>query len=179
MKLDLRDFLAVVAYPKLSEKDKSWIEAYRKEHDAYYDLVPAHFSFVFPDFNNQKDDFIKEVILKSKGVRKIGFRLRSAIRNNDRTNEYWHVLLVPDEGFSEVVKLHGLLYSGLFKKQERLDLDFIPHIAIANSTIPEECKRLVNEVNAMNIDISGTIDKLDIIQYQNNKITTINFVSLI
>ena len=179
MKLYLPNFLAVAAYPKLSENDKSWIEGYRKEHDAYYDLVPAHFSFVFPDFNNKKDDFIKEVILKSKGVRKIDFNIRSAIRNNDRTNEYWHVLLVPDVGFSEVVKLHGLLYSGLFKKQERLDLDFIPHIAIANSTIPEECKQMVNEVNAMNIDISGTIDKLDIIQYRNKKISTIDVVNLI
>jgi 2'-5' RNA ligase len=176
--LNMPDFLAAVSYPQLSEHDYQFIDSYRKSNDIFYDLIPAHFSFIFPIFDLEKDSFVSEVRKQAKGFPRIDFNIRCAIRNNDRTSDYWHVLLVPDQGFSEVVNLHDRLYSGLFRQLERLDLDFVPHVAIANSIDPQECKRMVDEINEMNINISGTIDQLEIIQHRENQVSTIEMVKL-
>jgi hypothetical protein len=88
-----------------------------------------------------------------------------AIRNNDLTSDYWHVLLVPDKGFSEILKLHDKLYSGKFRELERLDLDFIPHMGIANSKDPKECKRMMDEINARNNDVEGRIELLGVVRF--------------
>ena len=175
----MNNFLAVGSYPRLNESDIRWIDEYRKKNDIYYELMDAHFSFVFPVYDIVAEDFMYEVKKQTTGCRKINFEIKCAIRNNDRTNEYWHVLLVPDTGFSDIVKLHDRLYSGLLKPIERLDLDFIPHIGIGNSTNPEECKKMVDEVNAMDINIRGTIEQIDIIQLKDGKIGTIGTIPLI
>ena len=172
------DFLAVVHYPGFKEAGYLWIDAYRKQHDHYYHLIDEHFSLVFPVYDMEEAEFIEEVKTCAEGFAKFDYRIKCAIRSNDLTNEYWHVLLVPDEGFSEVVKLHSALYSGRLRKYERLDLDFIPHVGLANSTDPEACKRMLDEVNAMDFDIRGTIDRLDIIQCKDNKISTLAEVDL-
>jgi 2'-5' RNA ligase len=177
--LNLPDFLALVNYPKISKTDFLWINNYRKQHDDFYDLIGAHFTFVFPVFDIEKDRFMNEVKKQAKGFKKIDFQIKCAVRNNDRTNDYWHVLLVPDKGFSDMVKLHGKLYSGLFRPIERLDLDFTPHVGIANSKDPKACKRMVEEVNAMNIDIRGRIDQLEIVQYRDKQISTVEIVKLL
>jgi len=172
------DFLAVINYPKLNRQDYDWTNQYRKKNDVYYDLIDAHFTFVFPTYDFEPLDFIREIQKQAKGIQKIDFQIKCAIINNDRTNDYWHVLLVPDKGFSKIVKLHDKLYADLLFPTQRLDLDFIPHIAIGNSTDPKVCKRMVDEVNAMDIDISGTIDQLDIVQMKGNKISTLDRVTL-
>ena len=176
--LNLPDFLAVVSYPDFDEMGYPWVEEYRRQHDDFYTLLAAHYSFVFPVFDMEETDFINVVKTRAKGIEKFDYQIKCAIRNNDRTSDYWHVLLVPDEGFSKVVRLHDALYAGKFRKYERLDIDFIPHVGIANSTDPEACKRMVDEVNAMDFVIRGTIDRLDVIQYQNNKISTIEVIYL-
>ena len=39
---------AVVAYPKLEEADRLWIETIRARHDPQAALIPAHFTLMFP-----------------------------------------------------------------------------------------------------------------------------------
>jgi hypothetical protein len=175
----MNDFLAVGSYPRLKESDSRWIDAYRKKNDIYYDLIDAHFSFVFPVYDMDTVDFIIEVRKQAEGFHKINFKIKCAIRNNDRTNEYWHVLLVPDDGFSDIVKVHDKLYSGLLSPSERLDLDFIPHIGIGNSTDPEGCKRMVDKVNRMDLNIIGSINQLEVVQHKSGKIKTIETIPLI
>lgn len=132
------DFLAVVSYPKIKPSDYEWINEYRKKNDYTYDLIDLHWSFVFPVFDYDEKEFIGEVKLQAKDFKAIDFQVKCAIRNNDLTSDYWHVLLAPDKGFSDIVKLHDKLYSGKLKDLERLDLDFIPHMGIANSKDPLE-----------------------------------------
>ena len=81
-------------------------------------------------------------------------------------------------GFSEIVKLQGKLHSGLLFPSQRLDLDFIPHIAIGNSKDPKECKKMVDEINSMDINICGILNQLEIIQLKDNKISTLDIVKL-
>lgn len=170
------DFIAVVSYPKIKASDYKWIDEYRKAHDYTYDLIDLHLSFVFPVFDFDEKEFIEEIKLQSKGSSCIDFRVKCAIRNNDLTSDYWHVLLAPDRGFSEVVKLHDKLYSGILKELERLDLDFIPHMGIANSKDPKECKRMMDEINARNIDVEGRIEQLEVVRFGGGEIGTVEVI---
>jgi hypothetical protein len=172
------DFLAVVNYPSLEKNDYDWIEAYRKKNDDYASLIDVHFSLVFPIHDISPALFISEIRKQAAGCRPISFVVRAAIRSNDLTTDYWHVLLVPDEGFGAVVRLHDRLYSGSLASHERLDLDFIPHMGIGNSKDPKRCKRMVSEVNANELAIRGWINDLDIIQMKNGQISTLHRIPL-
>ncbi len=174
----MNDFIAVVSYPKLKEKDMQWINTYRQENDVYHDFVETHFTLVFPLENFKASELINEIEMQSTGIKSIPFTIQCAIRNNDLTSEYWHVLLVPDNGFSEIYRFHDKLYSGALSEFERLDLDFIPHMGIANSKDPKKSKQMVGEINSMNICIEGVLDKLDIIENKMNVIQTVHQVNL-
>lgn len=174
----MKDFLAAVSYPELSLADKLWIDAYRKQHDDYYNLIDVHISFIFPIEYFDPQLFITEMEKQVEGTKEIPFIVRCATRNNDLTSDYWHVLLVPDEGFSDIVKLHDKLYSGLLAPFERLDLDFVPHLGIGNTKKPGECKRLVCEINSMNILIKGVINKIQLIKHENGIIHTFHELKL-
>lgn len=56
------------------------------------------------------------------------------------------VLLVQDEGFSEVVRLHDKLYTVILALELRLDIPFYPHIGIGSSTDVLACKRLADDL---------------------------------
>ena len=77
-----------------------------------------------------------------------------------------------------MVKLHDKLYSGLLAPKQRLDLDFIPHMGIGNTKDPEECKKLVDEVNELNIHFPGEITTLDVLEYKNNQFKTLEQIDL-
>jgi hypothetical protein len=49
-------------------------------------------------------------------------------------------------------------------------------MGIANSKDPKECKRMVDEVNAMEIDIQGTIKQLDIVEHLDGVISSVGTV---
>lgn len=161
----------VLAVPRLSEKDASWIDDFRKEHDKlFYGIVDPHFTIVFPTFGIGLNDFVAEVKKQAIGFKSFKFRIRCALINNDRLSEYCHVFLSPDEGNSDIVKLHDQQYSGILRKTQRLDIDYYSHIVIGSYTDRNKCKELTDSINRQNIDIAGSIDSLDIIQYGNRKV---------
>jgi hypothetical protein len=88
-----------------------------------------------------------------------------ALGENDAFLLSYHVLLVPDQGYSQVVKLHDRLYSGLFRPHLRLDIDFIPHVGIANDPDPERVKAWVDTWNREAFVFKGSIDSLTAVEY--------------
>jgi len=169
----------VVSYPEFSDNALDSIQNYRKEHDEWlYPSIDPHFSFVFPVSEVSETDFISEIVRLTQDIKKIDFVLRSAVVNKDSFNEYYHALLVPDDGFSRIVKLHDKLYSGLLKDELRLDIDYIPHIGVGNSTDKFDCKRMVDEWNAEEFAISGTISSLSIVSLEDLMINTLHTIPL-
>lgn len=169
----------VLAYPKISDKDFDFIQSYRKEHDPkYYSVVQPHFTIVFPTGDVTQEEFITEVEGKARDLGKIVFSIRCATINFDYSGEYYHEFLVPDEGNSKIVKLHDRLYSGKFYKNIRFDIDFIPHIGIGNSEDVQVCKKNIDLLNSLDLNIEGTIEDLDIVSYDGGVITTIKKLNL-
>src|SRR2546423_12783357 len=134
--------LLVLAYPRIAHEDFVWLQAIRAQHDErYFALVAPHFTLVFPMTSVSRTDFSAHVRQQAAGIEAISFVARCAIVVADDGKKFSHVFLVPDEGFSEIVKLHDRLYAGLFAPELRLDITFIPHIGVGNAADAGACKR--------------------------------------
>ena len=169
----------VLAYPDLSKNDFNLIQAYRKDKDElFFNMVEPHFTVVFPVSDMLRDNFINEVKEKSRNLAKIEFVIRCATISKDAFKDYFHVFLVPDEGYSQIVKMHDQLYSGILKKDLRLDLDFVPHIGIGNSKDKFVCKRMVDAWNEKDFAIGGTISRLTLATYENDSVTILEEIAL-
>lgn len=171
--------LGVCAYPKIKRIDFEIIQDFRKKNDELYYLVAEpHFSFVFPIENFEKDQFIDEISDKSNGVMHIDFEIKYATVNKDAILDYYHLLLVPDNGYSRIVKLHDKLYSDILFDYLRLDIDFIPHVGIANSKDKYKVKSWADKWNEKEYSITGMIDTLTIVDFTNNKLTDLKEIKL-
>lgn len=169
----------VCAYPHIKETDYDLIQNFRRKNDElYYHVAEPHFSFVFPVEGVDKDRFVSEIVKKSEEVKKIDFEIKCATVNKDAVLDYYHLLLVPDKGYSSVVKLHDKLYSGILAPHLRLDIDFIPHMGIANSKNKFKVKSWADKWNSADFCIKGTIDTLTIVDYTNHILTDVKTIGL-
>lgn len=168
----------VVAYPELQQSDFSWIQDYRKENDKQFTLVKPHVTLVFAVRDLDKSSFLNEAKQKINGVKPFDFDLKVATINQDNSGGYYHEFLVPDIGYSNIVKLHDQLYSGLFAPYLRFDVDFIPHIGIGNSEDAQTSKERVDKLNAQDMSIHGRINSLDVIEYAHGAVKTIEKITL-
>ncbi len=89
-----------------------------------------------------------------------------------------HLFLVPDQGYSTLVKLHDTLYSGILAQTLRLDVPFIPHITVGAHSDPQVCKQAADKINHQDICIRGHIDAVNILTYENNSVATIKQIGL-
>lgn len=171
--------LLAIAYPNISKKDYHWIQEFREENDELnYKVMEPHFTLVFPVFNQRPETFIEEIKSRASDHKTIKFALRCAIMDKDAFTPYWHVYMVPDEGYSQIIKLHDNLYSGKLAEELRLELPFIPHIGIANSVEKWTCKELVDQINYSNMEIEGVIDEIDVVEYHDEKVETLEKIKL-
>lgn len=169
----------LIAYPELANDDFDKIQNYRKHKDElYFSVVKPHFTIVFPVFDIKEDEFIKEVKTQTSNLNGFDFTIRCATISKDTFSEYFHAFLVPDEGFSSIIKIHDKLYSDRLKDNLRLDIDFVPHIGIGNSTNKLLCKKMVDDWNKEEFEIAGTIKQLTVVKYENNTITEIENIEL-
>lgn len=169
----------VLAYPEITIDDFDRIQNYRRNNDKlYYKVVDPHFTVVFPVFDITENEFIKEVKDKSADIKKFNFIIRCATINKDAFSDYYHTFLVPDEGYSNIVKLHDRLYSDKLQNDLRLDIDFVPHIGIGNSRDKYLCKKMADEWNEKEFSISGKITHLTVVNYENDTVTKIEEIEL-
>src|SRR5688572_14176608 len=167
-----------VAYPELARSDFDWIQSYRAKHDRrYYSVVKPHFTLVFGGtgatvHSLSEASFVQEIEARLSGVVSIPFELAVATLNRDLSGEYYHEFLVPELGYSKIVRLHDKLYSGELKSRLRLDIDYIPHIGIGNDDDPQRCKARIDELNRTTMSIRGLINSAAVIEYSNAQVRT-------
>lgn len=143
--------LLVLGYPKFKKEDFEWIQDIRSKYDIrYYNIVNPHFTIVFLVFNCKPKEFIENIVRKTSKAKKINFILKCAVTVKDSFSSYTDVFLVPDEGYSNIVKLHDKLYSGILQNELRLDIPFIRHIGVGGSENP-------NEANQLQINLTSQI----------------------
>jgi hypothetical protein len=158
--------LLALAYPRLSSEDDELIREYRKVHDlAYVNVVEAHWTLVFPGRHGPNDlpsnsaaksnllsTHIAEVTRRHKPIH---FTCRYAMLHADQTSDNYYLFLVPDEGFSEICRLHDDLYSGFMRPFLALSLPYVPHTGIATSEDPNHLRGCLKSDEMCRLDRKG------------------------
>lgn len=170
--------LYVVAYPELEAADYQQIDDSRRQYDRLYGMIDAHITFVFLVDDFTPEDFIAEVKQQAAGAKAFDIALRGCTINKDSFSGHYFAFVVPDEGNSNIIKLHDKLYSGKLAHHHRMDIDYIPHILIATSLDKTVIKNIVDEWNAKNFEFKCRINALDIISFENGVTTLLDRVVL-
>jgi 2'-5' RNA ligase len=171
--------LLVVAYPKLDPNQFEWIQSHRMKYDTYlFHIIDPHFTIVFPVINKTEYEFIQTVENCASGINKIEFEIKKAALHADPLTGKFLQFLVPEKGYSEIVNIHDKIYAGELKNNLRTDLPFIPHITIGNHDERSSCSLAVEQINSLNLKISGAIDALTIIDFDKDRITPIKTILL-
>lgn len=171
--------LLVIAYPEIERSDYDWIQKIRaKDDEKYFNLVKPHFTIVFPVKNISINTFENHVKKVAQHFNEFYFVLRCAQIVKDSFSDYTDVFLVPEEGYRIFLRLHDMLYTEILEKELRLDIPFIPHLGIANSLDPIQCRDLAERLNSNGIEIVGKISTLSIVEYDLKSVRTIKEISL-
>lgn len=170
--------LHVVAYPELAPVDYEKIQLVRQAHNSLFGVIEPHFTIVFSVPDMDVGVFIEEIKKQVGQTPAIPFCLRCAVITKDSFSNNYDAFLVPDEGFSRILKLHDKLYSDKLSHHHRLDISYIPHISIAYSNDVHTIKNIVDQWNEHESAIHGRISALDIINYENRVVTTVDRVGL-
>ena len=162
-----------VAYPHLTSSDASLIRDFRQQHDKrYVEVIGAHWTMIFPGScegieDRRLRDHIASVAAVSSPIR---FCCRYALVYDDDSSDDYYIFLVPDEGFSEISRLHDRLYSDFMRPSLRLDIPYVPHIGIATGKDPNHLYNLAREWNAAGHEIHGVIDALTLCSYDGSEV---------
>ena len=170
--------LYVIAYPEIEAADQQRIQLFRGEYDKLHAAIPPHFTIVFAVHDMAPEELIQEVKKQTANTAAIQFCTRCAIANKDFLTDNYDIFLVPDEGFSQILKLHDKLYNGKLASHHRPDIAYLPHITIANASNAVRAKKLTAQWNEKDFEISGSIFSLDVVNYENGVITTLEKICL-
>lgn len=118
-------------------------------------------------------DYIEHIRARLIGQSKIDFVCRYATLGDDSESDDFYVFLTPDEGLSDICRLHDSLYAGLLKKFHRIEIPYIPHIGIATLQDAGKIQALCDGLNTQNLCISGTLEGATVCQYDGIQVVNI------
>lgn len=167
--------LLAIAYPEFDLVDFQKIQSFREQNDPlFYSVVAPHITFVFPVLHISVVTFKEEIKRQLADTQAFDFIFRCATVNKDAFSEMYHCFLVPDEGYSSIIKLHDKLYEGLLRPELRLDIDFIPHLGIGNNADPTACQEMARTWNQNEFTIQGSVNSLSIVSYENGVVKNLD-----
>ncbi len=170
--------LVTLAYPELSKSDFEKIQQFRKLNDRYYPVVAPHFTLAFPFSEWDLESYTAEIKQQAQSFQPFDFCIRCAMLSKDAFQDLYHVFLVPDEGYSRLLKLHYQLGSHRLFPYRLLEIDFTPHLGVGNSEDPHQCVAWVDHWNRAEFSIAGKISRLVIANYENDTVETIEQIHL-
>jgi 2'-5' RNA ligase len=152
--------LEVVATPVFGTKDRDWLVHLREARAQ--NIGPPHFTLVFPGTDLAPNEFKRHVAAAAAKIKRIQFRLCSALVVPDPQVRSFHVFLVPDEGFGAIVRLHEALHEGALYTRLRVDFPYIPHLTVASEREFATARSVAAKLNAMDISVAGRLDEVEI-----------------
>jgi hypothetical protein len=172
-------YYLVLAYPEISKEDFDFIQEYRSRNDhKYFKVVDLHFTIFFACDKFAEQEFIEEVKKQTTNIKSFEFELNLATINFDDSKKYYHEFLVPEKGYKDIVLLHDKIYSDKFLPFLKYEIDYIPHVGIGNSENVNDCKKRIDDLNFKGLSVKGIINTLDIVEYKDGVIKTIEKIIL-
>lgn len=171
--------LIAISYPEISQKDFEWIQSLRKKYDNEgYNLLNAHFTFIFPTENINQTQLLNHIQPKIQNFPKIDIELIRIKLCDKPSDGKWFIFLVPEKGKKEITELHDILYTDLLAPELSFEYQFDPHITIGCLPDKNQCLEIIEKLNETDISIGGQIFSIDLATYQNNIIETFNKINL-
>jgi len=171
--MELPMSLLVVAYPKCAPRDRAWIQSIRERYDPHFELIAPHVTLVFPNDRIDAKLLGQHVGQVCQAFSAFRFVARTSIIVKDHFSPLTHLFLVPDEGFSQVVRLHDALYRGPLAADLILEVPFIPHITIGAFDAMSEAKAQADALNQASFSLACSITTISLIQDQGQEIRTL------
>jgi hypothetical protein len=140
--------------------------------------VEPHFTLAIPYSEWNLEPYVAEIKQQSQGFQPYEFCIRCAVLSKDAFQDLYHVFLVPDEGYSQILKMHYQISGNRWFPYRLLDIDYTPHIGIGNTKDPHQCVEWVESWNREEFSISGKITALVIANYENDVVETIDRIFL-
>ncbi|MGI8908816.1 MAG: 2'-5' RNA ligase family protein [Candidatus Sumerlaeaceae bacterium] len=163
--------LYTLAYPQLSARDRVFIDDFRRRYDIpFRDVVAPHWTLAFGCTAIPESEYRQHVREIAQVQPTIRFCCRYAMVGVDDANDNYYVFLVPDDGFSDISRLHDRLYTGELTPYLRLDIPYVPHIGIATIADRRRIKELCDELNSTGLTIHGRISSITVCSYDGSKI---------
>lgn len=162
--------LMVVTVPTMSATDRAYIQTLRKQYDPQgYSFIEPHFTLLSLPHNFSKPVLTESLRIYLEQQAKVQFMLRTAIFMPPLNgHQAWYAFLLPEEGFSELMKLHRRLHSGQLQEMLDKNFPFIPHLTIGKFANQADCQRLVNAINATGLKLTGWIEKIVLMEALDN-----------
>jgi 2'-5' RNA ligase len=164
----MRQF-AVIAYPRLNEVDRAWLEAVRRQHDPQAQLIPAHLTLIFPVTAT-----VELVVAQAKhcaaGYQAFDILITQAKAHCTAINGWSYVFVLPTLGSEQINALHDRLYGGDLRRHVRHDIPYQPHITVARKADYAECASLASSMNDKGMNIPGRIDSIRVISIELSQI---------
>ena len=158
--------IALVAYPNMSDEHHQWINKIRAEYpQLQYENILPHFTLVFPIIDILDREIVtKHIQTQLKKIQVFQFAVRCAIPHPERKNKRSYLFLVPDEGFSNFIRSHDALYTGILSKHLNIEIPYLPHITIGYCDDAQLIRKISIDINQQNIEILGKIDRLALME---------------
>jgi hypothetical protein len=152
--------IEVVAKPEFGKAELEWLLNLRQTRA--HSSGPPAFTLVFPGADSTMKEVVQHVEATCAFTSRIRFCLRSAIIVPDFNMSWFHVFLVPDEGFGAIIRLHDRLHVGPLASCLRPEVPYIPHLTVASAKELDVARRTKASLNARDLAITGRIDKLEV-----------------
>ncbi len=150
----------VTAKPVFSSADANWLAQLRKAQAHIQHAL--EFTLVFPGSTGSTNEVVQHVEAVCAVTPRIRFCLRSAMIVPEAATGWFHVFLVPDEGFGAIIRLHDRLHVGPLASCLDPLVPYIPHLTVASVEDFELARRIKASLNANNLAITGHIDALEV-----------------
>lgn len=171
-------YFALVYYPDVVVES---LDAFRRKYDPTSSVLDAHLTIMFPVPGSVGLERLTEHLERTlRPWRPFSIRLDGVTKSQD----HW-LLLTPDEGRDDVVRLFEQIYTGPLAEYRREDIDFIPHIGLGlfvkkdvrydmspGSLHPGDLdetryREASREARALNLDFEFHVNKLHLIELPN------------
>jgi 2'-5' RNA ligase len=164
--------IAAVAYPVLTDADRTSIESIRALHDPQVRLIAGHFTLVFPA-ELEPEPLLAHTRRVCESSGPIRFVIRKTLAVRETSGVGGHVFLVPDDGHGEIVALHQRLYDGGTGGTLHAGQPFVPHITVAADRDFARCLELEGKWNLEAMAIEGLLDRVDVVAVSSDRVQSL------
>ena len=145
-------------------RDSAWITTLRSRHrgDLFSRDIGPHITLVFPTSAATETEATSHLTTVAGEAGPVDLVFRCTLPVKDAPSGKTFVYLVPDEGFSNLVRLHDRLYTGPFAETLRLDLPYLPHITLGRFDEPHLAKALADDLNTQDPEVHARLETVEL-----------------